>query len=203
MSLRVLVVGSTGLIGGAVVAALEERGHDVIRASRSADERVDLRDPSSIDALYARVGELDAVVSATGSVPFKPVPELTVDDYRSGLVDKTLGQIALVVAGAGRVRGSFTVTSGILADQPVATGAAASVANGALNSFVIAASTGLPGIGGGHARVRLNAVSPNVLEDAPAYHDSFPGFAPVATDDVVRAYVRSVEGVETGQVFSV
>ncbi len=195
MSLRVLVVGSTGLIGGAVADELAKRGHEVIRASRSADEKVDVLDAASITALYARVGEVDAVVSATGKAPFKPVPDLTADDYGAALLDKALGQIALVTLGAGHVHGSFTVTSGILADEPVATGAAASTANGALNSFVVAAATGLT--------ARLNAVSPNVLADAPGYHPSFPGFTPVATVDVVRAYVRSVEGVETGKVFAV
>lgn len=199
MPLRVLVVGSTGMIGGHVADALAARGHDVVRASRSVDERVDLRDEDSISALFARIGDLDAVVSATGRAPFRPLGELTVHDYRAALEDKALGQIALVVHGAGHVRpsGSFTLTSGVLADQPIATGAAASIANGALNSYVVAAATGLP------AGIRINAVSPNVLADSPGYHDSFPGFPPVATVDVVRAYIRSVEGVETGKVFSV
>lgn len=197
MSQRVLVVGATGLIGRHVADALVERGHDVIRASRSGAERVDLADESSIADLFARLGHIDAVVAATGSVPFRPFAELTPADYRSGLADKALGQIALVAQGAATVRRSFTLTSGILADQPVATGAAASVSNGALNAFVVAAATGLP------AGVRINAVSPNVLADAPGYHDSFPGFEPVTTADVVRAYVRSVEGVESGRIFSV
>lgn len=199
MPQRVLVVGATGLIGGHVADALAARGHEVVRASRSSGEHVDLRHEQSVVALFARVGAVDAVVSATGSAPFRPVAALSVDDYRAALDDKALGQIALVVHGLGHLNpaGSFTVTSGVLADQPIATGAAAAIANGALNSFVVAAATGLP------AGARINAVSPNVLADAPGYHDSFPGFRPVATEDVVRAYIRSVEGVETGRVFSV
>lgn len=199
MSLRVLVVGGTGLIGRHVADELERRGHDVVRASRSGPESVDLQSEDSVAALFRRVGAVDAVVAATGKVPFAPLAALTLDDFRRGLEDKALGQIALVVHGAGHVRpgGSFTLTSGVLADQPIATGTVASIANGALNSFVVAAATGLP------AGIRINAVSPNVLADSPGYHDSFPGFPPVATVDVVRAYIRSVEGVETGKVFSV
>lgn len=199
MPLRVLVVGATGLIGGHVADALAARGHDVVRASRSGAERVDLQDETSIAALFDRVGDVDAVVSATGKAPFAPFTDLTVDAFDAALGDKALGQIALVIGGMARVRpgGSFTVTSGVLSDQPIATGAAASVANGALNSFVIAAATGLP------SGIRINAISPNVLADSPGYHDSFPGFPPVATVDVVRAYIRSVEGVETGKIFSI
>lgn len=198
-SLRVLVVGASGLIGGTVAEVLEQRGHEVVRAARSSGERVDLTDPASIQALYERIGPVDSVVAATGKVPFKPLAELGVEDVRTGLLDKALGQIALVTLGAPRLRpgGSFTLTSGVLAHSPVATGAAASAANGAIDAYVRAAAASLPG------RHRINAVSPNVLAEAEGYHASFPGFTPVPAADVAQAFVRSVEGVETGQVFSV
>ena len=198
-SLRVLVVGASGLIGGAVADLLTERGHEVVRASRSGDEQVDLLDEGSIAALYARVGALDAVVAATGSVPFKPAGELTVADYRAGLLDKALGQIALVVRGAPllRERGSFTLTSGVLSRDPVPTGAAASAANGAVDGFVRAHAATLPG------GARINAVSPTVLAEAEGYHPSFPGFLPVPAAHVAATYVRSIEGVETGRVLEV
>ncbi|WP_345803358.1 short chain dehydrogenase [Microbacterium sp. AZCO] len=199
MSKRVLIVGANGLIGSRVASELEARGHEIVRASRSSGEQVDLLDIDSIASLYERIGTVDAVVAAAGVVPFKPFTELTVDDFRAGLTDKALGQIALVTLGHAHVSagGSFTLTSGVLADQVVATGAAASAVNGALNSFVIAAATGLP------QDQRINAVSPNVLLEAESYHSSFPGFVPVPAADVVQAYIRAVEGVETGRVFSV
>lgn len=91
--------------------------------------------------------------------------------------------------------GSFTLTSGVLSRHPVATGTAASAVNGALESFVMAAATGLP------RGIRINAVSPNVLIESPGYHASFPGFTPVPAAEVGRSVIRSVDGVETGQVF--
>ena len=201
-SQRILVVGASGLIGGAVADLLEQRGHEVVRASRSSGERVDLTDESSIAALYERItadAPLHAVVAATGKVPFAAASELTVEDYQAGLLDKALGQIALVVHGAPLLaeRGSFTLTSGILSHSPVPTGAAASAANGAVDGFVRAHAATLPG------GARINAVSPNVLAEAEGYHPSFPGFLPVPAADVAATYVRSVEGVETGRVLSV
>jgi len=201
-SQRILVVGASGLIGGAVADLLEQRGHQVVRASRSSGERVDLTDDTSVAALYERVtadGPLHAVVATTGKVSFAAAAELTVEDYRAGLLDKALGQISLVVHGAPLLaeRGSFTLTSGILSHSPVPTGAAASAANGAVDGFVRAHAATLPG------GARINAVSPNVLAEAEGYHPSFPGFLPVPAADVAATYVRSIEGVETGRVLPV
>ncbi len=195
---KVLVIGSNGLVGGAVADALAE-SHEVVRASRSEDERVDISDPASVRELFERVGPLDAVVCCAGVVPFKPIEELTWEDYRAGFENKVLGQISLVTEGLSQVRdgGSFTFITGILAREPIATGAAASAVNGALESFVMAAATELP------RGVRINAVSPSVLSEADGYHPFFPGYPHVPAAEVARAYVRSVDGVETGKTFRV
>lgn len=194
--MRILVVGAGGLVGKAAVAALSMR-HEVIEASRSGAVAVDLGDPETIPPMFEGIGAVDAVVSCTGTVPFKPLAELTLDDFRSGFEDKVLGQVALVQLGAEYVRdgGSFTLTSGILAREPILTGAAASLTNGALESFVMAAAAELP------RGLRINAVSPTVLEDATGYHDYFPGFSRVSSESLGQAYVKSVEGVQTGQTY--
>lgn len=193
---KVLVVGATGVIGSVVADTLAE-DHEVIRASRNDGETVDMADAASVRALFERIGPVDAVVSCAGVAPFKPVTELTLDDYRAGLENKTLGQVNLVVEGMEHVRdgGSFTLVSGVLSQRPIATGAASSMANGALESFVIAAATELP------RGQRINAVSPTVLAEATGYHAFFPGHPRVPGRDVAQAFVRSVDGVETGQVF--
>ena len=91
--------------------------------------------------------------------------------------------------------GSFTLTSGVLAREPIRTGAAGSVANGALEAFTMAAAAELP------RRIRINAVSPTVLVESTAHHAAFPGFTQVTAAAVGQAYVKSVEGVQTGQVY--
>lgn len=40
-------------------------------------------------------------------------------------------------------------------------------------------------------------------ESLDAYGDFFPGMGSVPVADVARAYVRSVEGAQTGQVYAV
>jgi NAD(P)-dependent dehydrogenase (short-subunit alcohol dehydrogenase family) len=196
--MKILVVGASGVLGRAIVAALA--GHDIVEASRDGEHTVDLRDPASIAALYAELGELDAVASAAGVTPFESFTNLTLDDYRAGLEDKVLGQIELVRQGAAVVAegGSFTLVSGILSTEPIATGTVASTVNGALDAFVRAAATGLP------RGLRINAVSANAfVETWDSYAESFPGFTPVPVADVARAFAKSILGVQTGQVFRV
>jgi NAD(P)-dependent dehydrogenase (short-subunit alcohol dehydrogenase family) len=196
---RVLLIGASGRLGTAVADALGQR-HDLVTASRSSgDVRVDIHDPASIAAMYEQVGRVDAVACAAGKVPYRPLSELTRADLQDGVADKLLGQVELVLQGRGRVAddGSFTLITGILARQPIRTGTVASLVNGALESFVKAAAIELPG------RQRINAVSPTVFKEAlDVYGSSFPGFLPVPLSDVAAAYVRSIEGAQTGQVFA-
>lgn len=197
--MKALVIGATGSIGGVVATTLEERGHEVVRAARTTGERVDVTDPSSVKELFARVGSVDAVVVAVGSVPFKPLGELNRDDYVAAFTGKTLAQLDVVREALGAVAdgGSITLTSGVLAREPIATGAAAALANGALESFVITAAAEAP------RGIRINAVSPDVLENSPGYFDAFPGHRPVSDAEVGRAYVRAVEGVIRGRILAV
>ena len=83
--MKVLVIG-TGLVGGAAVSALSERGHDVVAASRSSSPAVDATDPESIARLFAEVGTVDAVVAAVGKAPFEPLAELDHADFLKGLL---------------------------------------------------------------------------------------------------------------------
>ena len=196
--MKILVIGATGLVGGAAADALEAFGDEVLRASKSSELAVDLTEVASIQALFERVGSVDAVVSAVGSVPFKPLADLTADDYLSAYRGKVAAQLDVVRIGTPHLSdgGSITLTTGILAREPIRTGAAAAMANGALESFVISAAAELP------RGLRINAVSPTVLTEATGYHAFFPGFAPVPAADVGQAFVRSVHGVQTGQVFA-
>lgn len=194
--MRILLIGGSGHVGSAARTGLGDR-HDVVVAGRSTHPGVDITSEESIRSLFDTVGEVDAVVVAAGSVPFHPLAELTREDYASAFTGKVLSQVDVVRIGTPHVRdhGSFTLTSGILARHPIAAGSAASMANGALESFVRAAATEMP------RGIRINAVSPTVLASAPEFFDAFPGFVPVDPHVVGMAFRRSVEGVDTGQVF--
>lgn len=199
--MKILLVGATGAIGEAAHTALAERGHDVLAAHRgSPDWPVDLADPQQISALLDKAGALDAVACAAGATPFGPIRELDRDAWLPGLNSKLLGQVELVRQATDQVRtgGSFTLITGIIGREQIRNGSAAAAINGALEAWVAAAATELRG------RQRINAVSPTVLtESLGRYGDFFPGFPSVAGADVGQAYVRSIEGVDTGRVYAV
>ena len=194
--MKVLLVGATGLIGKGVAAALSAK-HEVIRASRSSDISVDLNDPASIAAMLQRVGKVDAIASAAGHVPFNTIDALTRDDFIHGFTDKALGQIELAQQGMAYLNdgGSITLMSGVLARTPIKTGAVAAVVNGALESYVTAAAIEMP------RGIRINAISPTVLVEATGFHPYFPGFPQVTLKQVTDAYVRAVDGWDTGTVY--
>jgi NAD(P)-dependent dehydrogenase (short-subunit alcohol dehydrogenase family) len=197
--MKILLIGATGTLGTAVHKALDTRGHEVRTVGRSGgDLRYDFTDPAQVAEIYDRAGRVDAVVSAAGHVPFKPVTELTPEDYLAAFRGKVLSQIDLVRQGVSRIaeRGSFTLITGVLAREPVPTGSAASMANGAVEAFVRAAAIEI-------APRRINAVSPTVFTESLAdYGAYFPGMPPVDLADVAQAYIRSVEGAQTGQVYA-
>lgn len=194
--MRILLVGATGLLGTAVHQELVARKHDVVTVARSGgDLQYDVTDPAQVVDLYQTVGQVDAVASAAGSVPWRPITELTVQDYQDAVTGKVLSQVALVKEGLTHVTGSFTLITGVLTREPVVTGAAASLANGAVEAFVRAAAIEI-------APLRINAISPTVFTEAlDVYGDFFPGMKPVPLADVVQAYVRSIEGRQTGQIY--
>ncbi|MFK0255171.1 short chain dehydrogenase [Streptomyces sp. NPDC090445] len=198
--MRILLIGAGGKLGTAVHQSLTARGHEVVTAGRSSgDLRFDVTDPAQITALYDAAGaggQLDAVASAAGSVPFKPVADMTPEDWTAAFRGKVQSQLELVRQGIGRIapRGSFTLITGVLARSPIVTGSAASMANGAVEAFVRAAAVEI-------APQRVNAVSPTVVTEAlDVYAGHFPGFAPVDLAEVAQAYVRCIEGVETGRI---
>ena len=198
--MKILLVGAGGTLGQAVAGELGAR-HEIVRAGRShGDVRVDLRDASSVEAMFHAVGEVDAVVCTAGKVPFAPLADLTEANYLDGLQDKLMGQVRLVRAGTPLLRdgGSFTLITGILTEQPIVAGACASMVNGAVEAFVRAAAIELP------RGIRINAVSPNVfVESMGSYGPFFRGFEPVPVSRAALAFSRSVEGRQTGQVYKV
>jgi NAD(P)-dependent dehydrogenase (short-subunit alcohol dehydrogenase family) len=198
--MKVLIVGAAGTIGRAVAAELGKR-HDVIAAGRSSgDVRLDMTDPASIRAAFQNVGRVDAVVCAAGHVKFAPLQEMSAADYEIGNRDKLMGQVNLVLIGRQSVAdgASFTLTTGVLDSDPIRGGSSASLVNGAINAFVMAAAIEMP------RGLRINAVSPGLIEEsAEALAPFFPGFETVPAARAALAYAKSVEGSQTGRVYRV
>lgn len=193
--MRILLVGATGTIGGAVTAALA--AHDLVAVGhRHGAHRVDLADPASIRALYAAVGAVDAVVCAAGRAAFRPLQALTDADFDLSLRNKLMGQVNLVRIGLDfvRDRGSFTLSSGSLARQPAPGSAAISLVNAGLEAFVRAAALEMP------RGMRVNVVSPGWVSETLAAMGRDPAEGTPAAI-VARSYAESVEGDANGRVF--
>lgn len=198
--MRVLIVGAAGTIGSAVRNELALR-HEIISAGRNgADISVDMTSPESIAAMYRTVGRVDAVISTAGNTYFGPLGELTPEKNEIAIQSKLKGQINLVLLGLNHVndQGSFTLTTGIIMDDPIAGGVSSAMAGGAIRAFVQSAAIEMP------RGIRINNVSPNVLEESmEKYGPYFPGFEPVPASRVAQAYRKSVEGAQTGQTYTV
>ena len=198
--MRILIVGGSGTVGKAAATELGRR-HEIVRAGRtSGDLTVDVMDEASVKAMYAKLGKVDAVVTCVGHVHFGPVASMTPEQFRKGLNDKLMGQVNLVLLGMDHVNnnGSFTLTSGILDRDPVRQGANAAAVNGAIGAFVRGAAIEMP------RGIRINAVSPGLLEDSAVKYDGFfPGHETVSAARVGLAYAKSVDGALTGQVICV
>ncbi len=197
---KVIIVGASGVLGQAVAAGLV-KDHQVIRAGRSGtDLTLDAGDINGLEKALASVGPFDALISCIGHVPFEPFDRVEPEAFAAGITNKFIFQTNLLRAALPHLsaNGSVTFTSGILADEPLIGSSCAAAANGALHAFVMAASAELLG------RVRLNVISPSVVEDAvDAFGDFFDGFEATSMTSLVKAYRRCLAGPVTGRVFKI
>ncbi|GAB5528220.1 MAG: short chain dehydrogenase [Roseivirga sp.] len=195
--MRILIIGGHGTIGKRVSDYLAQKNEVLVAGRNSGDVTVDITDSSSIKAMFEKTGKLDAIIGIAGEAKWAPFNDLSEDDYYIGLRSKLMGQVNLVRIGQHYLNdhGSITLSTGILADDPVVKTASAAMVNGGIHSFVQAAALEM------ERGIRLNVVSLGMVEDAyDKYKGYFPGHNPVPTPKVINAYVRSVMGKDNGQV---
>ena len=195
--MKVLVIGASGTIGQAVAAELGAR-HEILSAGQNSGQfRVDIKDLASVQALFHETRKLDAVVVAAGSLHFGPLADMTPEQFNIGLQDKLMGQVnvARLALETGVVRdgGSITLTSGVLAQQPMPGSAAISLINAGVEGFARAAALEAP------RGIRVNVVSPGWVSETLAAMGRDPS-AGVPAAAVAQVYVASVEGSGTGLV---
>jgi NAD(P)-dependent dehydrogenase (short-subunit alcohol dehydrogenase family) len=197
--MKIIIIGASGTIGKHVALALKH-SHEILTAgSKSGDYRLDVRKPGSIKSFFENIGSFDALISTTGSGHFGPLSTLNDANFRIGIDNKMMGQINLVLEGQHFINpnGSFTLSSGVVFDDPVLQAANLSAVNGAIEGFIAAAAIELAN------GVRINGVSPGVVEDAGHFFPFFPGHIPVKMESVVQAYIKCVLGAATGKIVKV
>ena len=195
--MKLLIIGGNGTIGKKVSAHFSKKHEIIIAGRHSGDVTVDIGDSSSIKAMFDTTGKIDAILCIAGEAKWAPFDSLTEKDFYIGLRSKMMGQVNLVRIGQDFLNpgGSFTLTTGILADYPVVMTTSAAMVNGAIHSFVKAAALELKN------EHRINVVSSGLVEDAvEKYEAYFPGHNPIPMQKVINGYVKSVEGKGTGEI---
>jgi NAD(P)-dependent dehydrogenase (short-subunit alcohol dehydrogenase family) len=196
--MKIVVVGSTGTIGAAVVRALARSGeHEIVGVSRQSEPALDIEDPAAIRAFFKAISGIDALVSCTGNAVFKPLAQLTDADFERSLHSKLMGQVGLARAALEHVadHGSVTLTSGMLAQRPMRGSAAVSMVNAGLEGFVRAAALEAP------RAIRVNVVSPPWVTET-LEKLGMEVAAGLPADTVANAYVAAVEGKFQGQTLN-
>ncbi len=207
----VLVVGGTGLIGGAVMERLREEGATAIGASRHADDglTLDASDPDSVTRAFRAVldeqGRLDGLVVAAAP------SARTLDSTRHADPDQVLGAIeakamtflrvanaALPImtdAGYGRI-------VGVSGQNAFVTGnVTGSVRNAAL---IIAAKNLADGVAG--SGVTINTISPGIVSTTPAseVHPGRPGeSSPGQIADLIAFLLSPRAGAISGESIAI
>jgi NAD(P)-dependent dehydrogenase (short-subunit alcohol dehydrogenase family) len=198
--MRILIIGASGTIGKRLTPYLSSK-HEVLTAGRNSGAfSVDITSEDSIKKLFEQVQNIDACICIAASGPLDNFASLTEEQLQKDLKGKLFGQMNLVLIGQHHLNdnGSFTLTTGIFADEPYKGVTGGAIVSGALHSFVLSASIELP------RNIRINAVSPGMVEDSVKdFGHLFPGLQPVSMERVVKAFAGSVENNITGQILRV
>lgn len=195
--MKIVIVGASGTMGQYLANVLEKENHEIIRASRSSEEiQVDTTSTQSIEAMFARIGTFDALISTAGETFVGPWKNLNDQTFKKGIEGKMMGQINLVLIGQHYInpKGSFTLITGALTHEPQINFANASAVNGAVEGFVRASAIELPN------GIRINAVSPTVIENSPQYFPYFPGEIPTTMKQLEFGFKKSLFGAVTGHI---
>lgn len=195
--MKILIIGGNGKVGSKVSSHFRQNHEVIIGARKSGDVEIDISDINSIKTVLKSVGPLDAIVCIAGEAKWAKFSELSEEDYYIGIKSKLMGQVNLVREGRKHLnpQGSITLSTGILADDPVEQTTSAAMVNGAIHSFVKAVNLEIEN------EIRVNVVSLGVVQDAyEKYKDYFPGHNPIPMNKVVNAYARCVEGKGRGEI---
>lgn len=192
--MRTVIIGGTTGVGLATAKLLSEQGHEVIvtgrapeRVEQAAKEAggagyvVDARDEQATRDFFDRIGPVDNVVinvSGRGQAA-GPLSAITADALRQAVEDKLIPHFLTAKAAATALseRGSITFVAAASAGAAFPGSSGLAAINGAIEAVV-------PGLAVELAPVRVNAVSPGVVDtewwswlDEAARAEAMKGFA--------------------------
>ncbi|GAA3233820.1 SDR family oxidoreductase [Nonomuraea helvata] len=173
--MRVVIVGGTSGIGLGTAARLAAGGAEVFVTGRSEErleaalkqlgdqasgEVVDARDSGAMRALFERLGTVDhVIITVTGRGGAGPLSSLTGDAITSAVQNKLVPHLLTAQAALAALRpgGSITFVTAASAGAALAGVSVLAAVNGAIEAAV-------PGLAVELAPIRVNAVSPGVID---------------------------------------
>ncbi|WP_109300849.1 short chain dehydrogenase [Aquimarina sp. AU474] len=195
--MKILIIGATGTIGKALYNSFKEEYAEVYAAHRNSKHYpVDITNSTSIANLFEKLPKLDIVINAAGTAVWKPLIELSEEDYYVGIRSKLMGQVNLVHIAKDYINdnGVILLTTGILAEHYEPNAVALSLINGAIHSFVNAASNE---IGRG---IRLNVVAPGAISGDFPKDKKFANHLPITIEETINTYKQGLQTTNTGQI---
>ena len=187
-SKRVIVTGSAGILGGAVVAALTQAGHKVTGIDRVTADTLpagvtqiiagDLATPSiaaqAVEEARTALGGIDALVHLVGGFDWIPVQDSSIDQWRALFSINVETALATIQSTLPHLAEGTSITC---------VSAAATASAGAGMAPYTAAKSGVSRLVEGLAaelrprRIRINAVMPSVM-DTPRNRADMPDADP-------------------------
>lgn len=167
--MRVVIMGGTSGIGLATAEKLTGEGAEVTVTGRDPAklaavagrvkhaEQLDGTDHATVSEFFERTGDIDHLVLAfsPGSGALGQLRDVPVESFRTAFEGKLFGYVNAIQHA--RVSGSITMISAASARAAVPGTAALAAANGAIERMV-------PPLAAELAPVRVNAVSPGVID---------------------------------------
>lgn len=194
--MKIVVVGTSGLLGKAVTTLLTEKGHEIISASRNTEPSLNLGDPASIEAFYKTLGEVDAVICTApkGGGGFGPLTGFSDEAIDSYTQSKLLGQVNLVKKGLANLRsgGVFILTGGMSGFTALPRSSISGMLNIALDTFV---SRVAPELENGR---RIVIVHPAAVREWIIQMGMDGSRSPEAAT-VAETYLKALEDTNTGE----
>lgn len=162
-----VVIGGTSGIGRAVAEALRTRPGRVEAVGRA--EGIDIAQPDTVSAFFARLGPVDHVVVTAGSqAPGGRFTDVSPAAAKAAFDVKFWGSLAVACEAAQAIRpgGTLTLTSGVVARRTLPGTYVKAAMNAAIEAVAKVLAREL-------APLRVNVVSPG-LTDTEAYRDMAP-----------------------------
>ncbi|WP_430814777.1 short chain dehydrogenase [Carboxylicivirga sp. RSCT41] len=194
---KLVLVGSTGVIGSKVKELLEAE-YEVITVNRSSgDHQLDMADAAATEKLFKKIGGFDALITTSGYGKWGSMDEHSIPDFHDGLNSKLMGQVNMVMIGRKYANpgASFAVSTGILAQHPVKGGLSLGMINAGLEAFVRGAALEMK-------NMTINAISPSFAKETMELMgmDSSAG---VPAIEFAKLYKQAIEEGKSGEVYHV